>query len=148
MKSIKVFAPATVANVACGFDILGFAVDAPGDEVVVRFKNTPGVTITKMTGDEGKLSFDPAKNTAGVPVLHFLEKLKSKQGVEVELHKKLPFGSGLGSSAASSVASAFAINELFGNPFKAEELVPFTMEAERVACGSAHADNVAPAMLG
>ncbi len=147
-KSIRVFAPATVANVACGFDILGFAVDEPGDEVVIRFKNTPGVTIAKMTGDEGKLSFDPAKNTAGVSVLHFLEKIKSKQGVEIELHKKLPFGSGLGSSAASSVASDYAVNELFGRPLKTEELVPFTMEAERIACVAAHADNVAPCMLG
>lgn len=148
IKSIKVFAPATVANVACGFDILGFAVDEPGDEVIIRFKNSPGVTVSKITGDEGRLSLDPHKNTAGVPVLLFLEKIKSNQGIEIELHKKLPLGSGLGSSAASSVAAAFAINELFDRPFKPEELIPFTMEAERIACGAAHADNVAPAMMG
>jgi len=147
-KSIKVFAPATVANVACGFDILGFAVNEPGDEVIIRFKDTPGVTVSKITGDGGRLSKDPQKNTAGVPVLLFLEKIKSKQGVDIELHKKLPLGSGLGSSAASAVAAAFAINELFDRPLKTEELIPFTMEGERIACGAAHADNVAPAMLG
>ena len=81
-------------------------------------------------------------------MLLFLERIKSKQGVEIELHKKLPLGSGLGSSAASSVASAFAINELFDRPLTPEELIPFTMEGERVACGAAHADNVAPAMVG
>src|SRR3954469_4524773 len=144
MKSIRVFAPATVANVACGFDILGFAVNEPGDEVIIRFKDTPGVTVSKITGDDGRLSLDPQKNTAGVPVLLFLEKIKSKQGIDIELHKKLPLGSGLGSSAASAVASAFAINELFDRPFTLQELVPFTMEGERIACGAAHADNVAP----
>jgi len=147
-NGVHVFAPATVANVACGFDILGFAVDEPGDEVVVRLKNTPGVTISKITGDHNKLSLDPAKNTASVPVLHFLEKLKSKQGVAIELIKKLPFGSGLGSSAASAVASVYAVNELFGKPFKTEELLPFAIEAERMACGVGHADNVAPGLLG
>src|SRR6185295_4755666 len=112
-ESIRVFAPATVANVACGFDILGFAVNEPGDEVIVRTKDTPGVTVSTITGDQGRLSKDPHKNTAGVPVLLFLEKIKTKQGIDIELHKKLPLGSGLGSSAASSVAAAFAINELF-----------------------------------
>jgi homoserine kinase len=135
-KSLKVFAPATVANVACGFDILGFAVDAPGDEVRVTLTDGEGVKIAKMEGDEGKLSFDPTQNTAGVSVLEFLKKLDSKQGVEIELYKKLPFGSGLGSSAASSVASVFALNELMGRPYTVEQLVPFTMEAERVACGT------------
>jgi homoserine kinase len=147
-KSIHVFAPATVANVACGFDILGFAVDAPGDEVIIKLKRSPGVYIHRITGDNGKLSLDPSKNTAGVSVQAFLKHIDSRQGVEIELHKKISFGSGLGSSAASSVASAFAINTLLGNPLKTEELIPFTMEAERVACGSAHADNVAPGLLG
>lgn len=145
---IKVFAPATVANVACGFDILGFAVDAPGDEVIVKFKKSPGVVISKITGDNGKLPRDPEKNTAGVAVLEFLKSIKSRQGVEIKLHKKMPLGSGLGSSAASAVAAVFAVNLLFGEPLKREQLLPFAMEGERIACGSAHADNVAPSLLG
>ncbi len=148
MRSVKVFAPATVANVACGFDILGFAVDSPGDEVRVTLTDGEGVKITKIEGDNGKLSLDPSNNTAGVSVLEFLKKLNSKQGVEIELYKKLPFGSGLGSSAASAVASVFALNELMQRPFTVEQLVPFTMESERIACGTAHADNVAPGLLG
>lgn len=147
-REMRVFAPATVANVACGFDIFGFALETPGDEVVVRFKSESGVTISKITGDGGILSLDPEKNTAGVGVGKLLQFLKSKQGVEIELHKKMPLGSGLGSSAASAAGSLYALNALLGSPLSAKELIPFAMEAERVACGSAHADNVAPALLG
>lgn len=147
-KEIRVFAPATVANVACGFDIFGFAVEKPGDEVVARFRNESGVAITKIEGDNGRLTKDPEKNTAGVSVLRFLEHIGSRQGFDLELYKKMPLGSGLGSSAASSVASVVAVNELLGRPLPREELLPFTMEGERVACGAAHADNAAPALLG
>jgi homoserine kinase len=148
MKDIKVFASATVANVACGFDVLGFAVDNPGDEVIVKLKSSPGVKISKITGDGGVLSLDAEKNTAGVSIVRFLHHLKSKQGVEVSLNKKMPLGSGLGSSAASAVAGVFAINQLLGMPLSQQELLPFAMEGERLACGSAHADNVAPSLLG
>lgn len=147
-SEVRVFAPATVANCACGFDVFGFALDAPGDEVIVRLKKSPGVVIKKITGDGGMLSRDPEKNTAGVSVIQFLKHIKSKQGVEIEVHKKMPLGSGLGSSAASAVGSVFGLNHLLGNPLKREELLPFVRESERVACGSAHADNVAPALLG
>ncbi|MCU0428850.1 MAG: homoserine kinase [Cytophagaceae bacterium] len=147
-KSIKVFAPATVANVTCGFDVLGFAVNSPGDEVIIRKRNKPGILITKITGDEGKLTKNPEENTVSVSILKMLDKLDSQQGFEIELHKKMPLGSGLGSSSASTVAGVFAANELLGQPFKQQELLPFAMEGERVACGSAHADNVAPALLG
>jgi len=147
-KQIKSFAPATVANVACGFDILGFAVREPGDEVIVREKQEPGVAITKITGDNGQLPLEAEKNTAGVVAQKFLEQIKAQGGLEIELHKKMPLGSGLGSSAASAVACLVAVNELFGNPLSREELLPLAMEGERVACGSAHADNVAPALLG
>jgi homoserine kinase len=147
-RKIHVFAPATVANVACGFDVMGFAIDAPGDEVIVTLKNSPGIEIKKITGDQGKLPYDPCKNTVGVGIGAYLKHIGSKQGVEIELRKNLPLGSGLGSSAASSVAGVFAINALMENPLQAIDLLPFTMEAERVACGSAHADNVAPALLG
>jgi len=147
-KSIKIFAPATVANVACGFDIFGFALDNPGDELSVTLNNSSNVKITKISGDSGRLPLDPQKNTAGVSVLKFLEHLKSKQGLDIELHKKMPLGSGLGSSAASSVGSLFAVNALLGHPLSPLELLPFAMEGERVACGTAHADNVAPGLLG
>src|SRR5688572_10507107 len=148
MKWVKAFAPATVANVCCGFDILGFAIDQPGDEVHMSFSERPGVTITRITGEGGKLPVDAEKNTAGVAVLSYLKEIGQQPGVEIELHKKLPLGSGMGSSAASAAAALVAINELMGSPKTKSELVPHGMESERVACGSAHADNVAPSLLG
>lgn len=147
-KELKVFSPATVANVTCGFDIFGFALETPGDEILVRLSNQPGVRVAKVTGDSGILPTDPYKNTASVSVIKMLKALESEQGIELELHKKMPLGSGLGSSAASAAGSVFAVNVLLGNPFSSKELVPFAMEAEKTACGSAHADNVAPALLG
>ncbi|HTJ48551.1 MAG TPA: homoserine kinase [Cyclobacteriaceae bacterium] len=148
MKKIKAFAPATVANVSCGFDVFGFAVDAPGDEVILTLKDEPGVVITSITGDQGRLPLEAEKNTSGVAVLAFLKAINSNQGVSIELNKYLPLGSGMGSSAASSAAALVAINHLMNEPFTREQLLPFAMEAERVACGSAHADNVAPSLLG
>lgn len=148
MESIKVFAPATVANVACGFDIFGFAVDAPGDEVIVKKRNDNKIIITKISGDDGKLTLDANKNAVTVPILAFLKKNGIEQGFDIELHKKMPLGSGLGSSSASSVAGVFAVNEILGKPFPTSSLLPFSMEGERIACGSAHADNVAPALMG
>ncbi|HEY8938307.1 MAG TPA: homoserine kinase [Cyclobacteriaceae bacterium] len=148
MKKIKAFAPATVANVSCGFDIFGFAVDAPGDEVILTLKDEPGVVITSITGDQGRLPLEAEKNTSGVAVLAFLKAINSNQGVSIELNKYLPLGSGMGSSAASSAAALVAINHLMNEPFTREQLLPFAMEAERIACGSAHADNVAPSLLG
>ncbi|WP_299454284.1 homoserine kinase [uncultured Microscilla sp.] len=147
-KKIKVFAPATVANVACGYDVLGFAIDSPGDEVVVELKDEPGVEIVAITGDGGKLPTDTASNTAGVAMQQLIKKTDYEGGAKVWLHKKMPLGSGLGSSAASSAAGAFAMNELLDKPFTSAELVPFAMEGERLACGAAHADNVAPALMG
>lgn len=146
--SVKIFAPATVANVTCGFDILGFAVDAPGDEITLRKSNSNTVAITKITGDEGKLPYDTDRNSCGAVIRQFLYDLGSDQGVDIELHKMMPLGSGLGSSAASSAAAIFAINELMGRPKSLHELLPYAMEGERIACGAAHADNVAPALFG
>lgn len=148
MKSVKAFAPATVANVCCGFDILGFAVDAPGDEVKVTLRNDSEIKIKEIIGDEGKLPYEVEKNTASVAIISFLKKIESKQGVDIELVKNLPLGSGMGSSAASGVAALIAINHLMGNPLTRNQLVPHAMEAERIACGAAHADNVAPSLLG
>lgn len=148
MKTIKAFAPATVANVSCGFDVFGFALDHPGDEVELTLTKEPGVFIKRIEGDRGRLPLSAEKNTAGVAVLAFLKEMESDQGVEIILKKNLPLGSGMGSSAASSVAALVGINHLMGEPFLKKELLPFAMEAERVACGSAHADNVAPSLLG
>lgn len=147
--SVKVFAPATVANVVCGFDVLGFAVNAPGDEVIMRKVDEPGVRITKITGDEGRLPLDPAKNTVSASVQDYLKYIgREDAGISIELHKKMPIGSGLGSSSASTVAGLFAVNTLFGDPLSRKELVPFAMKGEELACGYGHADNVAPALLG
>jgi len=148
MNSIKALAPATVANVTCGFDIFGFAVERPFDEVILSLKDEPGVAITSIKGDEGRLPLATEKNTASVAVLEFLKAIGSSQGVNIELIKNLPLGSGMGSSAASSVAALVAINHLLGAPMERKQLLPFAMEAERVACGSGHADNVAPSLLG
>lgn len=145
-NKIRVFAPATVANVACGFDIFGFALECPGDELSVQLTTTPGVTITKIEG--ASLPYEAQKNSAGAAGNALLKHLNAKEGVEIELYKKMPLGSGLGSSAASAAAAVFAINKLFGNKLSLEELIPFAMEGERAACGSSHADNVAPALLG
>jgi homoserine kinase len=146
--SIKVFAPATVANVTCGFDILGFAVDQPGDEITLKKSSSGQVKILAITGDGGALPLDSDKNTCSAVIKMFLKDLGIDQGIDIYLDKKMPLGSGLGSSAASSVAAIFAINELMGNPRELEDLLPYAMEGERVACGAAHADNVAPGLYG
>ena len=148
MKTIRAFAPATVANVSCGFDVFGFAVEKPGDEVILTLTDASVVRMERIEGDNGRLPMDAAKNTAGVAVIAFLNAIKSNQGVDIVLKKHLPLGSGMGSSAASSVAALVGIDHLLGNPFEKKDLLPFAMEAERIACGSAHADNVAPSLMG
>jgi len=149
MKKIRAFAPATVANVACGFDILGFAVESPGDEVIITLTDEPGVKIISIEGDDGKLPLDAARNTVSLVIQEYLDHIeKSDLGVSIELIKKMPLKSGLGSSAASSVVGVYALNKLLGSPLTDLELLPFAMKGEELACGSAHADNVAPALLG
>ncbi len=145
---VRAFAPATVANVAAGFDILGFAVHAPGDEVTASLGGLPGVRLVRVSGDGDVLPVEAEKNTAGVAARRLLGHLNSTAAIEMSLHKLMPLGSGLGSSAASAVAAAVAVNELLGRPLERAALLPFCMEAERVACGAAHADNAAPALLG
>ena len=144
---IKVFAPASIANIACGYDILGLALERPGDEIIARFSNHPGLRITKITG--GKLPLDIHKNTAGFAAQKLLEHLgEAERGIEIEVHKKMPFGSGLGSSAASAVAGVMAINELLRRPLTKRELLPFAVLGEQIADGAFHADNVAPSLIG
>ena len=149
MNSISVFAPATVANVACGFDIFGFAVANPGDQITLTVRDEPGVRITDIIGDDGRLPREATRNTAGIAIQTYLQHInRTDVGIDVVLRKQMPLGSGLGSSAASAVAGVYAINELLGCPLPVINLLPFAMEGERLACGSAHADNVAPALLG
>ncbi|MFM8347930.1 MAG: homoserine kinase [Bacteroidota bacterium] len=145
---VRAFAPATVANVVCGFDVFGFAVQEPGDTVSLQWSTSPGVHITAIHGDGGLLPLEAERNTAGVAIIEFLRQAGIDRGVTMEVTKGLPLGSGMGSSAASSVAALVAINELTGCNLSRAELLPFAMEAERIACGSAHADNAAPGLLG
>ncbi|MCL4157372.1 UNVERIFIED_CONTAM: hypothetical protein GTU68_046331 [Idotea baltica] len=147
-KEIKVFAPATVANVVCAYDILGFALNSPGDEVVIREGSKKGIHITKITGDNGVIPKDTTKNTASVGIIHLLDKLSIKANLEIEIHKKMPLNSGLGSSAASGAAAIFAVNELLNLGLTKHELLESALISEKVACGVAHADNIAPSLLG
>jgi len=148
MERIRVFAPATVANVASGFDVLGFALERPGDIVTLTRSDQPGVRVTAIRGDGGRLPFDPAKNTAAVAAGALLEAIGRPFGLDIELDKGMPLASGLGSSAASAVAAVTGANLLAGSPLSREQLLPFTLLSEEAACGSAHADNTAPALLG
>jgi homoserine kinase len=148
-KSVKAFAPATVANVGCGFDVLGFAIYGPGDCVTATLSDEPGVRITSITGEDGKLPLAAEKNTAGLAVLALLKQLnRPGTGVELAIEKKMPLGSGLGSSAASSAAAVSAVNRLLGEPFSTDELLPFAVQGELAASGTPHADNVAAALFG
>ena len=149
MNYIKAFAPATVANVSCGFDIFGFAIEEPGDVVEIWRRDEPGIIIKDIFGDEGRLPRNPEKNAVTGVMIHLLKHLGiTNFGCEVTLHKNMPLGSGMGSSAASAVAGVVAMNELLDCPLARTELLPFAMEGERIASGSAHADNVGPALLG
>jgi homoserine kinase len=146
MEEIKIFAPATIANVSCGFDVLGLCLDTVGDEMVIRKANKKGVKITKIVGQN--IPSEALENVAGVAALAFLEKVDATCGFEIEIYKNIKPGSGIGSSAASAAGAVFGINKLLGEPFSLEELIPFAMEGEKLASGTAHADNVAPALLG
>lgn len=146
MESIRIFAPATIANVSCGFDVLGLALDTVGDEMVIRKTTQKGIKITKIIGQD--LPLETHKNVAGVAGLAFLSALESDNGFEIEIYKNIKPGSGIGSSAASSAGAVWAMNELLGKPFNTTQLVKFAMEGERLASGVAHADNVAPALFG
>ncbi|CAM3993317.1 homoserine kinase [Flavobacterium weaverense] len=146
MNEIKIFCPATIANLSCGFDVLGLCLETAGDEMIIRKSDVKGVRITKIVGAD--LPLETEKNVAGVAALAMLENLESEFGFEIEIYKNIKAGSGIGSSAASSAGAVFGINELLGRPFTRKELVLFAMQGEKLASGNAHADNVAPALLG
>lgn len=146
MNKIHVFCPATIANISCGFDVLGVALDAVGDEMKVRKTTNQGIHITKLEGQD--LPVETLQNVAGVAGLALLAASDYEGGFEIEIYKKIKAGSGIGSSAASSTGAVWAMNQLLGKPFSTLELVKFAMEGERLASGVAHADNVAPALFG
>ncbi len=146
MEAIKVFCPATIANVSCGFDVLGLALDSVGDEMTVRKTAEKGISISKIIGQN--LPLETSKNVSGVAGLALLEKSDYDGGFEIEINKKIKPGSGIGSSAASSAGAVWAMNELLGRPFSTLELVQFAMQGEKLASEVAHADNVAPALFG
>lgn len=147
-SSIKVSTPATVSNVGCGFDVMGFATDITSDEVIVKLTNKKEISISKISGDGCKLPIDIQLNTCTKSMMAILKSLKLNIGVDVQISKKIGFGSGLGSSAASAVAGAFALNELLDKPFTKYELLNFAMEGEKIASQATHADNVAPCLFG
>lgn len=149
-KKVKAFAPASVANVSCGFDVLGFAIDQPGDFVEAERRKEPGVVIDSISGDDGRLPTEPLENTAGRAVVAMLLELgmDDKPGVSLRIEKDMPLGSGLGSSAASAVAAVVAVNELLENPFSRHELLEFALEGELAASGSPHGDNISASLLG
>ena len=146
MKSIRVFCPGTIANVSCGFDVLGLSLAGVGDYMTVTQTAIKGITISEILGQD--LPMEATQNVAGVAGLALLEALGSDAGFDIKIDKRIKAGSGIGSSAASSAGTVWAINHLLGNPFTTKELIPFAMEGERLASGVAHADNVAPALLG
>ena len=146
MNEIKLFSPATVANVSCGFDVLGFCLEAIGDEMVIRKTANKGVKITKIEGYD--LPFEVKKNVAGVSALALYEAANPDFGFEIEIYKKIKPGSGVGSSSASAAGSVYGMNVLLGSPYTPLELASFAIKGEAVASQSEHADNIAPALYG
>lgn len=146
MNDIKIFSPATVANVSCGFDVLGFCLDTVGDNMIIRKTDDKGIKITKIEGYD--LPFETKKNVAGVAALALYNDAKPDCGFEIEIYKNIKPGSGIGSSAASASGAVFAINELLGKPYSKTQISNFAMQGEALASGSEHADNIAPGIFG
>ena len=146
MKKVKISAPATVANLVCGFDILGMALNDPNDLMEVSLLEEPVIRIKHA--DDYDLPVEPAKNVAGAALISLQEACENKVGFEVVINKRIKPGSGLGSSAASSAGAVVAANHLLGNIFSNEDLVRFAMNGEKVASGVKHADNLAPCIYG
>ncbi|PWH82298.1 homoserine kinase [Algibacter marinivivus] len=146
MNEIKIFSPATVANVSCGFDVLGFCLDSVGDEMVIRKTDKKGIYLTKIENFD--LPYEAKLNVAGVSALAMYETLDLDFGFEIEIYKNIKPGSGIGSSAASAVGSVFGMNELLGKPFNKTQLTEFAIKGEALASKCEHADNLAPALFG
>jgi homoserine kinase len=145
--SVKAFAPATISNLGPGFDILGVALHRPGDFVIAQRSREPGLSF-HVTTTQAQVPTDSRYNVAAYVARLLLKDFRPPFGVKLELQKRMPIGSGLGSSAASGVAAAMAVNALLPRPLKKADLLGFALEGERFACGAIHADNVAPSLLG
>lgn len=155
MSRVRVFAPASLSNLGPGFDVLGLALDEPGDIVEAELSERPGVELAGVAGDGRGLPREPERNVAVVAAAEALRRVEgrgpaagSARGVRLRLEKGIPLASGLGGSAASSVGAAVAVNALFGSPLDERELIESALAGERLASGSTHADNVAPCLLG
>ena len=146
-RVVTAFAPATVSNVACGFDVLGFPMEEPGDFVTARF-TASGVQIDEIIGDHGRLPREAEKNTAGVAARAMLEAAGDRRGVALTIRKGLPLSSGLGGSAASAAAAVVAVNALIDGNASIDTLVRCALEGEGLGAGGAHPDNIAPAICG
>jgi homoserine kinase len=145
-EEISVFGPATVSNVGPGFDLMGFALEMPGDKMIVRRNDSGKIVLVDESGC--KLPLDPEKNVAAVAAQALLTELDSKEGFDLVFKEKINPGSGVGSSAASCVAAVVGVNHLLGSPLETAALIPYAMEGEQIASGAYHADNIAPALLG
>lgn len=146
MNEIKLFCPATIANVSCGFDVLGLCLESVGDTMTITKTSEKGIRITEIIGAD--LPLETEKNVAGVAALALIEALNPDCGFNISITKNIKAGSGIGSSAASAAGAVFGINRLLGSPLSIKELVYYAMQGEKLASGTAHADNVAPALLG
>ncbi len=144
----RAVAPGSIGNLACGFDVLGLALEGPGDEVVARMTDTSGVTIRAIHGDGGRLPLEAERNSAGAAARAVLEELGMGGGVELEVHKGLPLAAGIGGSAASAVAAVVAVDELLGGRLPPESLLRCALVGEAVASGGPAPDNAAPSLLG
>lgn len=147
VQMVRAFAPATIANVGCGFDVLGCAVNNPGDIVEVHRRKDSKIIVQQITGDHGRLPRD-GNNTIVVAINAFFELIKEPFGVDLYLEKGLPLASGLGSSAASAVAALTAVNQLAGNPLTNDQLLPCALAAEKIVSGASHPDNAAASLFG
>ncbi|MDH3266712.1 MAG: homoserine kinase, partial [Gammaproteobacteria bacterium] len=150
--SVTAFAPASIGNVAVGFDMLGLALAGAGDRVAVRKTAEPGITIAEVRGIDGELhpylSTDPEHNTASIAAKALWDDHGDGRGLELKVYKGVPLQSGMGSSAASAVAAAFAANQLLDTPLPTQQLLTYALAGEKYASGGLHADNVAPSLLG
>ncbi|WP_258103676.1 homoserine kinase [Marinoscillum sp. MHG1-6] len=146
MDEIKVFAPASVANVGCGYDTIGFAIDGLGDEIIMSKRSDSKLVIKEIIGAD--LPLEPEENVATISIRALLDHLGSDQGFDITIKKLFKPGSGLGSSASSAAGAVFAANELLGEPIDKKDLIHFALEGEAFASKSYHADNVAPSLIG
>ncbi|MEY3432357.1 MAG: hypothetical protein RL131_293, partial [Bacteroidota bacterium] len=146
MNTIKIKSPATIANLVCGFDILGLAVQEPYDVMMLEKVDAPGLTI--FHEDAYGLSNKPEENVAGAALMAMLEHVNPTHGFKLTIDKRIKPGSGLGSSAASAAGAVFALNQLLENPFSNDDLIRFAMFGEKLASGVKHADNITPCLLG